>query len=179
MNNKKIITVLPALLLALLLVGCAAAPANKEAMIIKQESFSTVVKQEQKGKFAVNTVIGGKATNPFWTSQVSNENFEAALKESLLISGLSSAENIAQYKIDADLVSLKQPVIGLTFDVISTVNYRVHKDGFEKLFPITATGTATTSDALFAVARLKIANEKSIQANIAEFIKQLYGTDIK
>ncbi|MCB5184219.1 hypothetical protein LG201_03270 [Methylobacillus gramineus] len=53
------------------------------------------------------------------------------------------------------------------------MNYRVYKDGFEKVLPIKATGTATFSDAAVAIARLRIANEKSIQNNIAEFIKQL------
>jgi hypothetical protein len=174
---KKI--VFPLFILALL-SGCAAAPANKAAMTIKPELASALVKEEQKGKFTVNTVSGGKATNPFWTSQVSNENFEAALKDSLVISGLSSQDaSSSKYKIDAVLVSLKQPMIGLTFDVVSTVNYRVYDDAFEKIFPITATGTATTSDAFVAITRLKIANEKSIQENIMAFIKALSSTDIK
>jgi hypothetical protein len=125
-------------------------------------------------------VAGGKATNPFWTSQVSNESFESALKDSLTAAGLTSIDKAtSQYKIDADLVSLKQPMFGLTFDVVSTVNYRVHGDSLAKTFPITATGTATTSDAFVALTRLKIANEKSIQANIIEFIKQLSESDIR
>lgn len=169
-------SVLPLIVLALL-SGCAAAPANKQAMIV---SPSAAVSENQKGKFAVNAVSGGKATNPFWTSQVSNENFEAALKESLILSGLSSADSTAsQYKIDAELVSLKQPMFGLTFDVVSTVNYKVYGNGTEKVFPIVATGTATTSDAFVAIARLKIANEKSIQENIKEFIKQLSSSGIQ
>lgn len=168
----------PFVLIALL-SGCAAAPANKAAMTVKPEIVNAVVKAEQKGKFKVNTVTGGKATNPFWTSQVSNENFEAALKESLALSGLSSEDaSTNKYKIDAELVSLKQPMFGLTFDVVSTVNYRVYDDAFEKVFPITATGTATTSDAFVAITRLKIANEKSIQENITAFIKDLSGADI-
>lgn len=163
-----------------LLSGCAAAPANKAAMTVKPEMVSTIVKEQHKGKFTVNSVAGGKATNPFWTSQVSNENFEAALKESLAVSGLN-AEDAAtsKYKIDADLVSLKQPVIGLTFDVVSTVNYRVYHDAFEKVFPITATGTATTSDAFVGITRLKIANEKSILENIKAFIKALSASEIE
>lgn len=175
MPTTKII--LPLLLLAIL-SGCAA-PATKQAMVIRTDAVS--VKAEQKGKFIVDAVGGGKATNPMWTSQVSRESFDGALKESLAVAGLTSTESSAnQYKIDADLLSLKQPLFGLTFDVVSTVNYRVYKDGFEKQFPITATGTATTSDAFVGITRLKIANEKSIQANITEFIKQLStANDIK
>lgn len=173
MTTTKI--VLPFLIIAIL-SGCAA-PATKQAMIV-QPSATLAVKNEQKGKFIVTKVTGGKATNPMWTSQVSQENFEGALKESLAASGLTSADESSNpFKVDADLVSLQQPLFGLTFDVVSTVNYRIYKDGYEKKFPITATGTATVSDAFVAIARLKIANEKSIQENIKEFIKQLSLAD--
>lgn len=174
---SKLTKLLPTLLMLALLSGCAAAPANKQAMTVTPINSVNV---EQKGKFIVNTVSGGKSTNPFWTSQVSNESFEAALKDSLTLSGLTGSDGAAgKYKIDADLVSLKQPVFGLTFDVVSTVNYKVSGEGVEKVFPIVATGTASTSDAFVAVTRLKIANEKSIQENIKEFIKQLSTSDIK
>lgn len=177
MPTTKIILLL---LLVAILSACAS-PANKQSMMVNPDAVASYVKEEQKGKFVVDAVGGGKATNPMWTSQVSKENFEAALKDSLSIAGLTSADSSAsQYKVDADLLSLQQPMFGLTFDVISTVNYRVHKAGFERKFPITATGTATTSDAFVGMTRLKIANEKSIQANITEFIKQLSAaTDIK
>lgn len=174
---STIIKRVSALLVLAVLSGCAAAPANKQAMIVSPVSQ---VSAEQKGKFVVNTVTGGKATNPFWTSQVSNESFQAALKESLALSGLSGPEGSAgKYKIDAELVSLKQPVFGLTFDVVSTVNYKVAGEGVEKVFPVVATGTATTADAFVAITRLKIANEKSIQENIKAFIQQLSSSTLK
>jgi hypothetical protein len=153
------------------LLNACASPATKQAMLITPETAHSV-RADQKGMFTVANVTGGKATNPMWTSQVSRENFEGALKESLDSAGLTSADG-SHYKVDANLVSLAQPLFGLTFDVVSTVNYRVYKEGFEKQFPITATGTATVSDAFVAIARLKIANEKSIQQNITEFLKQL------
>lgn len=174
---SKITKGISAFLVLAVLSGCAAAPANKQSMIVNP---SSAVSAEQKGKFVVNTVAGGKATNPFWTSQVSNESFEAALKESLALSGFTAEDGSAsKYKVDADLVSLKQPMFGLTFDVVSTVNYKVTGEGVDKVFPIVATGTATTSDAFVAITRLKIANEKSIQENIKEFIKQLSASGIK
>jgi len=174
---SKIIKRASTLLVMAVLSGCAAAPANKQAMVVTPVA---TVSAEQKGQFVVNSVAGGKATNPFWTSQVSNESFEAALKESLALSGLGTATGSdAKYKVDADLVSLKQPMFGLTFDVVSTVNYKVYGEGVNKVFPVVATGTATTSDAFVAITRLKIANEKSIQENIKAFIKQLSASDIK
>jgi hypothetical protein len=175
--SKKIIF---SFVMLVVLSGCAAAPADKQAMMVKLNSASRIVKEEQKGKFEVNFVTGGKATNPFWTSQVSNESFESALKDSLAAAGLASNDKAnSLYKINADLVSLEQPMFGLTFDVVSTINYQVQGESVVKNFPIKATGTATTSDAFVAITRLKIANEKSIQANIMEFIKQLSSSDIK
>ena len=169
--------VLPLLVIAVL-SGCAT-PATKQAMTVQSTSVS--VMQQQKGKFVVEKVTGGKATNPMWTSQVSQENFEGALKDSLLTVGLTSPDPTSStFKIDADLVSLEQPMFGLTFDVVSTVNYRVYKDGFEKSIPVKATGTATVSDAFIAIERLKLANEKSIQENIKAFIVQLNSmVDVK
>jgi len=168
MLTRKII--LP--ILVLVLSGCAS-PATKEAMVVRPE-VASFVKAEHKGKFKVVKVSGGKATNPMWTSQVSGENFESALVESLNTSGLAATDStVDAYNVEAELLELDQPLMGLTFDVISKVNYRVYKDGFEKYFPITATGTATVSDAFVAIVRLKMANEKSIQENITAFIKQL------
>jgi hypothetical protein len=166
-------------LIVAVLSGCAAAPANKAAMIVNPENVTSVIKEEQKGKFIVSAVTGGTATNPFWKSKVSNESFEAALKESLALTSLAATESGSKYKISADLVSLDQPSFGLTFDVISTVNYKVYGDTFEKVFSITAKGTATTSDAFVAITRLKIANERSIQENISDFIKQLSASDVQ
>ncbi len=99
---SKIIKRASTLLVVAVLSGCAAAPANKQAMVVTPVA---TVSAEQKGQFVVNSVAGGKATNPFWTSQVSNESFEAALKESLALSGLGTATGSdAKYKVDADLV---------------------------------------------------------------------------
>jgi hypothetical protein len=64
-------------------------------------------------------------------------------------------------------------MFGLTFDVTSTVRYTVEGQGKRKIFPITAVGTATTSEAFAAVERLRIANEKSIKENIKKFLNEL------
>ena len=44
--------------------------------------------------------------------------------------------------------------------------------GLSKSVPITVTGSATTSDALVAIERLRIANERSILENIKAFINE-------
>lgn len=79
----------------------------------------------------------------------------------------------AKYSIDANLQDLKQPVFGLTFDVVSTVLYTVTADGKQSQFPVVATGTATTSDAFIGIERLRLANERSIRENIKTFLNML------
>jgi len=76
-------------------------------------------------------------------------------------------------KVEAELVELNQPIIGLTLDVKSTVNYKVTNQKDTQIFPITAIGTGTFSDAAIAIERLRIANEKSIKENIKQFIQKI------
>lgn len=75
--------------------------------------------------------------------------------------------------LSAELNELKQPLIGISFDVVSTVDYRIESESVTDQFSITATGTATMSDAFVGVARLRIANEKSINENIKALLKKL------
>ena len=112
----------------------------------------------------VGNVTGGKETNPMWTSQVDAQSFKGALDKSVAMAGYKAVDaGVAKYRIDAHLNDLGQPMFGFTFDVVSTVLYTVTFDGKPNQFPITATGTATVSDAFAGVERLRIANERSMQ----------------
>ena len=75
--------------------------------------------------------------------------------------------------VTASLIELKQPFAGLDLSATSQVRYSVEGGG-RTLFDETvgATGTASMGDALIATERLKIANEKSIQENIKEFLRR-------
>jgi hypothetical protein len=152
--------------------GCAT-PANQKAMAIRVDEASSLSNKNLHKLFEVGTVSGGKETNPVWTSQVDNASFKLALLDSLKSLNYLSADEKAHYRIDATLQELKQPVIGLTFDVTSVVTYRVEGSGFTRNYPITATGTATVSDAFLGLERLRIANERSIQENIKSFVSVL------
>jgi len=116
------------------------------------------------------TVTGGKETNPLWTAQVSSEAFRTALQQSLLSAGYMGTTG-KPMSVSADLVNLRQPMAGFDLSVTSEVRYTVVQDG-RTLFneTVAATGTASMGEAFVAVERLRIANEKSIQANIREFL---------
>lgn len=156
---------------AYVLVGCAT-PASQQAMTVDTTDMTVQLSEKLKGQVFVRNVTGGKDTNPLWTSQVDSQSFKVALEQSLSSVGYKSDSPTAKYKIDANLQDLNQPGFGLTFNVQSTVTYTVTTDGGSKNVPITATGTATTSDAFIAIERLKIANEKSIKENIKVFINR-------
>lgn len=155
-----------------MLYGCAT-PATQQAMSITYGDSAKAPEQLQ-GQFTVRQVTGGKDTNPLWTSQVDNAGFRNALVQSLNVAGYGAgATGGTKYMIDAELQELKQPLLGFTFDVVSTVNYTVEGGGNKTVIPITATGTATTSDAFVGMERLRMANERSIKENIKAFLKAL------
>ena len=172
MKSIRLFCTLAALVAAVQLSGCAT-PATSQAMTV-QPGTTAPVNPKLKGAVKVGEVAGGKDTNPLWTSQVDNAGVRKALQDSLAISGYLAPEaGGARYEVSASLVSLDQPLFGLTLDVKSVVNYKLTGAGMDKSLPVTATGTATTSDTWVAIERLRIANERSILENIKAFINQL------
>jgi len=155
------------------LAGCATS-ATHQAMTVQPQA-AAVVNPKLKSAIRVDAVTGGKDTNPLWTSQVDDAGFKKALEDSLAIAGYLATGNNANapYTLSAELKELDQPLLGFTFDVKSSVVYKLSGNGSTKDYPVTATGTATVSDAFVAIERLRIANEKSIQENIKVLLKEL------
>lgn len=105
---------------------------------------------------------------------VDDKSFKSALEWSLInLEYNASSPEQAKYTVDAQLISLEQPFIGISFDVKSTVNYNVTKNGTTTTYPITAIGTAQFSDGVLANQRLQVANERSMQENIKAFLTEL------
>jgi hypothetical protein len=96
------------------------------------------------------------------------------LEQSLAISGYKASDpSKAKYLVHAELKKLGQPLIGIDFDVVSEVSYTVEVGDEKNTYPISANGTATFSESVIGFERLRIANEKSIKANIIKFINFL------
>lgn len=79
--------------------------------------------------------------------------------------------------VTASMIDLNQPMMGLDMSVTSRVRYTV-KQGERIVFDdtIAATGTATMSEAFMGVERLRLANEKSVQENIKQFLQRFRAT---
>jgi hypothetical protein len=167
------------LLLSLLVVvtafltGCAT-PASQNAMSMGIGDIPAKLNPELKGNVNIRNVSGGQDTNPLWISKVDNQGFKSALEQSLIAIGyMAPRGSTAKYQLDATLQDLDQPAFGLTFDVKSTVTYIIIGESGQKVFPVTAIGSASTSDAFIGMERMRIANERSIKENIKLFITNI------
>lgn len=154
------------------LAACAT-PSNPALMTVPATPGLTASTGDTGYKsVATVNVSGGSTTNPLWTAQVSNADFKTALEASLDAAGYLGSSG-PPITVDAALVELKQPLMGLDMSVTSEVRYIVTRDGhalFNEI--VAATGTATLSEAFSGVERLKKANEKSIKENISEFLRR-------
>ncbi len=158
-----------------LVLGACASPATPQAMTVQAGEVGAI-NARLKGNLGVASVSGGRETNPLWASKVDDAAFRKALEDSLARTGYLAAPGAQPgYQVSAELVALKQPMLGLTFEVTSEVNYRVTGQGVDKRYPVVASGVATTSDAMIGTERLRIANERSILENIRSFLRQLSG----
>lgn len=125
---------------------------------------------------AVGNVTGGQDTNPMWISKVGNADFSQALSQTLMAHSMLGRQDGGRYVLDVVLKDLDQPVFGLTFDVVSKVGYRLNDKKAGSVVmdeEVSATGSASVSDAFAGVERLRIANERSIKNNLQDFMKRL------
>jgi hypothetical protein len=129
----------------------------------------------------VRTVAGGEGTNPLWVSKVSSEDFKSALSASLENAGLLAAPNACHFQVDANILGLSQPSMGLSMEVTSHVNYKVFDAADQPILleTVTTPYTATFSDSPIGFIRVKRANEGSVRANIKQFLTLLRGARMR
>lgn len=125
----------------------------------------------------VSTVTGGEDTTIF-APKISNEGFKEALEQSLQNAHLYPTSNYEKYQLSAILVKLDQPFVGIDLTVTCTAHYHIidiptKRTIYDK--EITTSYTATPGDSLMAVARMEIANEGAMKANIQKLIEDLYA----
>jgi hypothetical protein len=162
-------------LLALTLGACASG-ATSVKMTVPADQSTPRAPEALRGAIWIESVGGGKETNPAWTSQVDNRSFEAALTESLRNFGyLASDRPAARREVIATIRDVEQPVFGFDLTVQTTVLYELRHipAGAAESHEIVATGRATLGDAFLGVERLRMANERSVQDNIRKFLAWL------
>jgi hypothetical protein len=169
----------PAVIAAACLVAGCATPGRVEQMSVPGVvGINITAPQALRESIAMGEVTGGEETNPLWTSQVSGPDFAKALESSLLRAGLLQPDRKAgRYVLSAKLAELDQPLAGFNMTVTASVTYTLiarptTQTVWEK--KLTTPYTASFGDALYAVERLKLANEGAIRANISELLIALY-----
>ncbi len=163
-----------------LFLGACATGANPGAMTASV-SEATLLPQQSRLRRAVEvgTVAGGSETNPLLSSKVSDGDFADALRRSLAVHAIL-ASGSGEYRLDAQLVELKQPFGGFNIEVKTTVPFRLvalrtGRTVFER--SITSAYTASFSAAHYGVLRLRLANEDAVRENIQSFIGALVAEE--
>jgi hypothetical protein len=159
------------------LAGCAAQPAQTEQMVAVAAETSKPLDLSLVRGICLEDVAGGKETNPLWTSQVGTGDLRTALELSLDSHGLLQRTSApCPYRLFANLLDLKQPLVGFDSTVTSTVDYKLIARASGQSYmheTVTASYTASMSDAFYGVKRLQLANEGAIRENIRIFIHKL------
>ncbi|EMP56290.1 hypothetical protein MSNKSG1_10463 [Marinobacter santoriniensis NKSG1] len=169
MRNARIFAVLAAVLY---LSGCASGA--KMGNMVYEGPVNTYDTALQSNVNVAN-VSGGEDTNPAWTSEIDNDAFAGALKQSLRKQGLLSGDG--RYQLEALLLEVDQPMFGLDFKVTTHVKYiltdRKNNGAVVLNETVVAPYTATVGDAFVAIKRLRLANEGSGKANIQSLLEKL------
>lgn len=165
------------LLCAIALSACAAA--SKPGAMVAELTEATIISENStlRENVSVGDVNGGKETSPLWKSNVSSDDFAESLRQSFAAHAMLATDE-GNYRLDAELMKLKQPFAGFNMTVTSTVKYTltdiatsnvVFEETVEEAY------TAKTGDAFLGVERLRLANEGSIKGNISSLIKLMIG----
>ena len=160
------------------LTGCAS-PASIEGMTVSGTAVTSApVSFPLKHRLLLDKVSGGEVTIPFKTSEVGNEEFRAALEESLRVGQLlACSDQDALFLLRATLHKVQQPAWGFDMTVYSSVGYVLYSRSDGKLLweeVVSADYTATVGDAFLGQERLRLASEGSIRENLKALILRLH-----
>lgn len=161
----------------LALSGCAK-PAKVAPMTVGARPDAVLADSTLERAVCVEEARGGKSTNPLWVSEVDNVAFLKALEGSLRNNGLlAEGESVCRYGVEAHLLGLSQPFVGLDVEVTANVNYRVRKPGRPEPYYLdtvqSAYTTRFTTDKILWGSRLRDANEGAMRKNIRKFVDAL------
>lgn len=174
-----------ALIVAMLgvLSACLAAPARTGHMLPELTLFlSCSPDSPLRNAIAISKVGGGEKTNPLLVSKVGDKELYESLRLSLERFGfLSTSEVAAPFCLEVFLIKLQQPTVGYTMIVTSVMRYKLTRSRDDQVLYddiITASYKVTVDEVFYGVHRLKVANEGSIRANIAVFLRHLHSVNI-
>jgi len=162
-------------LLALIVVVAAFAGCATPAQTAHMVANDTVPEHRSSNNVSIE-VSGGSEQSAVAGPAISNADFAAAIRESILASGLFAA--IAQseqsdYRLTAYITRVQQPMVGFAMTVTFECSWRLirSRDGatvWEKA--ITTNFTGNVGDALVGATRVRLATEGAARNNIKDAI---------
>jgi len=165
--------VIAGLLVSAALIGGCASGSKPDAMVAQ------VVAPVHKNAGDVSIAVsGGKETSKMGASQISNDAFAQALRESIEKAGLFSsvAADGARYRLTSFIGKVDQPTFGFSFTVKMEVSYALKdtKSGNTVWTKdINSEYTATPGQAFAGVQRLRLANEGAARENIRQALTEI------
>lgn len=173
MSSRSLLAVVTSVLVAAsLLSGCATA-SKPDAMVAKP----VAVTHASSSDVSV-TVAGGQDTSKMGASQISDDAFAQALRDSITQSGLfkAVAATGGRYKLSAFIGKVDQPMMGFSMTVKMEVSYTLVDTTSGKAVwskNIASEHTAKASEAFAGVTRLRLANEGAAKDNIEQALTEM------
>jgi hypothetical protein len=155
-----------------LLTGCATA-SKSDAMVAEPVAIVHASSSD------VSVVVsGGKETSKMGASQISDDGFAQALRDSITKSGLfkAVADSGGRYKLSAFIGKVDQPMMGFSMTVKMEVSYTLVDTKSGKTVwakNIASEHTAKPSEAFAGVTRLRLANEGAAKDNIQQALTEI------
>jgi hypothetical protein len=149
--------------------------ANPSGMIAMSAIEPLQSDSNLRERVSIGSVSGGQGTNPLWISEVSNDDFASALRQSLAANALLAIRNEA-FRVDASLIGFDRPLAGLDLTVTARIRYKLTRVADSEVLydrEIRAPFTANFGSAFLANERLKLANEGAVKENIRQFLRDL------
>ncbi len=178
---KKTISTICFISFFVFLQACASGAKSKNMTSFLNDAKEYQTNKELAGSIEVKEVQGGKKTNPLWASDISSENFQKAVSDTLSNFGYLSTNKTGKYSLKVALIDVDKPIFGLDLKVTTRIRYTIIENQSNQKVAekeIVASHVATFSDAALAVKRLRLANEGSAKKNILELMKFLETLEI-
>jgi hypothetical protein len=161
------------LLVSAALIGGCASGSKPDAMVA--QIVAPVHKNDADVSIAVS---GGKETSKMGASQISDDAFAQALRDSIEKAGLFSKVGAdgARYRLTGFIGKVDQPMFGFSFTVKMEVSYALKdtKSGSTVWTKdINSEYTATAGQAFAGVERLRLANEGAARENIRQALTEM------
>jgi hypothetical protein len=155
------------------LVGGCASGSKPDAMVA--QVVAPVHKSDGDVSIAVS---GGKETSKMGASQISNDAYAQALRESIERAGLFSGVTTdgSRYRLTSFIGKVDQPMFGLSLTVKMEVSYALKDSKSGNTVwtkDINSEYTATPGQAFAAVERLRLANEGAARENIRQALTEM------